>query len=100
MAMTAQRVYLRVPVRDRPTVKTLGARYDPDVKRWYAPRYVDPAVFAAWLPAPAPVADKADGHGCHNAASANLVVPTIIAYEDPINRTTWATGGKVRRIRR
>jgi hypothetical protein len=101
MAVTARRIYLRfVPKKDRETVRGLGARYDRDMRRWFAPRYVDPAVFTAWLPAPAPVADKADGHGCHNAASANLVVPRVLPYQEPYAAKTWATGGTVRRIRR
>jgi hypothetical protein len=93
MAVTARRIYLRfVPKKDRETVRGLGARYDRDMRRWFAPHYVDPAVFAAWLPAPAA---NERGDGTHSTASANLVVPKVIAYEDPINRTTW----KTRRVR-
>ncbi|QIN63111.1 hypothetical protein SBC1_31350 [Caballeronia sp. SBC1] len=87
------RVYLRVPVRDRPTVQALGARYDRGAHRWYVPRYVSVDAFARWLPARPAVIEHGDG--TRSTATANLVVPKIVAYEDPVNRTTW----KTRRVR-
>jgi exodeoxyribonuclease VII large subunit len=47
--MTTQR-YLNAGYKDRELVKALGARWDPDRRRWYVPEGRDLAPFASWLP--------------------------------------------------
>jgi exodeoxyribonuclease VII large subunit len=42
--------YLTAGYRDREMVKALGARWDPDRRRWYVPEGRDLAPFASWLP--------------------------------------------------
>lgn len=44
--------YLTTSYKDREQVKALGARWDPDQKKWYVPDGKDLAVFAQWMPAP------------------------------------------------
>ncbi|MDO9443145.1 MAG: exodeoxyribonuclease VII large subunit [Beijerinckiaceae bacterium] len=49
------RQYLNVPYAQKDAAKSLGARFDGTVKRWYVEDGRDLAVFAAWLPSvPAP----------------------------------------------
>src|SRR5262245_17315156 len=42
--------YLTTSYKDRDQVKALGARWDPDEKRWYVPSGRDLAPFDRWLP--------------------------------------------------
>lgn len=54
--------YLTVPFKEKDSAKSLGARWDSDVRRWYVPEGQDLAPFAAWLPAfaqPSPSRDLA-----------------------------------------
>jgi exodeoxyribonuclease VII large subunit len=46
------RQYLNVPFAQKDAAKSLGARFDGTVKRWYVDEGRDLAVFAQWLPAP------------------------------------------------
>jgi hypothetical protein len=59
-----QRAWLDVPYADKGQAKMLGARYDGDLKRWYAPR---PGMHAMrpWEPLPEilPGEDRDYGHG-------------------------------------
>ncbi len=43
--------YLSTTFKDREKVKALGARWDPDRRRWFVPAGRDLRAFAAWLPA-------------------------------------------------
>lgn len=45
------RQYLNVPFAQKDAAKSLGARFDGAVKRWYVDGGRDLAVFAQWLPA-------------------------------------------------
>lgn len=47
----SEKHYLNAGYKDREMVKALGARWDPDRKRWYVPAGLDLTPFAAWLPA-------------------------------------------------
>jgi exodeoxyribonuclease VII large subunit len=42
--------YLSATYAEREKVKALGARWDPDVRKWYVPTGRDLSVFAQWLP--------------------------------------------------
>lgn len=62
---TSNRVYLNVPFDDKDEVKKRGARWDPDVKRWYVGEYLPAEDFKAWIGQPkgtmflkVPFADK------------------------------------------
>lgn len=46
------RQYLNVPFAQKDAAKSLGARFDGAVKRWYVDEGRDLAVFAQWLPTP------------------------------------------------
>ncbi|MFN7040866.1 MAG: exodeoxyribonuclease VII large subunit [Acidovorax temperans] len=46
------RQYLNVPFAQKDAAKSLGARFDGAVKRWYVDEVRDLAVFAQWLPTP------------------------------------------------
>jgi exodeoxyribonuclease VII large subunit len=43
--------YLTASYAEREQVKALGARWDPDQRKWYVPAGRDLALFSAWLPA-------------------------------------------------
>jgi exodeoxyribonuclease VII large subunit len=43
--------YLQTAYKDRESVKSLGARWDPTRKQWYVPEGRDLAPFVTWLPA-------------------------------------------------
>ncbi|MEV0586748.1 DUF5710 domain-containing protein [Nonomuraea sp. NPDC050310] len=47
----ADRLWLDVPYAEKGRAKALGARWDPSVKRWYAPR-AGMAALAPWAPLP------------------------------------------------
>lgn len=49
-AMT--RIDLTVPFSQKDEAKSLGARWDPNLKTWYVPEGVEPGPFARWLPVP------------------------------------------------
>jgi exodeoxyribonuclease VII large subunit len=42
--------YLTAAYKDRERVKALGARWDPEVRRWFVPDGRDLAMFSTWLP--------------------------------------------------
>lgn len=42
--------YLDVPYEEKDEAKALGAKWDPDLKRWFVPKGLDIADFAEWLP--------------------------------------------------
>ncbi|WP_278484553.1 exodeoxyribonuclease VII large subunit [Achromobacter insolitus] len=55
-----ERTYLDSKFEERAQVKALGARWDPDLRKWYVPSGLDLKPFATWLPAaPAPSAMRA-----------------------------------------
>src|SRR3954470_11843609 len=53
-------VYLITAFRDREGVKTLGARWGANARRWYVPDGRDLVPFARWLPAEAGVLVSAE----------------------------------------
>lgn len=46
-----ERTYLNSKFEERAQVKALGARWDPDLRKWYVPSGLDLEQFATWLPA-------------------------------------------------
>ena len=50
-AMAISRIWLDVPFGEKDEAKAHGARWDPDARRWYAPR-ADMAGLAPWLARP------------------------------------------------
>jgi len=61
------RQYLNVPFAQKDAAKSLGARFDGTVKRWYVEEGRDLAVFAQWLPVPVEAPSS--------APSADVVLP-------------------------
>jgi exodeoxyribonuclease VII large subunit len=47
---TVDRFHLNVPYSEKDIAKSLGARWDPGVKKWYVTAGVDLSLFGAWLP--------------------------------------------------
>lgn len=45
--------FLTAAFKDKERVKALGAKWDPDQRKWYVPSGLDLAPFTAWLPAEA-----------------------------------------------
>lgn len=43
------KTYLHCPFSDKDKVKSLGAKWDPEAKRWYVPAGVSATPFARWL---------------------------------------------------
>jgi len=54
-AATMQRLWLDVPYREKDSAKAFGARWDPQARRWYAPRS-GMRTLDQWMPSPAPTA--------------------------------------------
>ncbi|WP_119157596.1 exodeoxyribonuclease VII large subunit [Caldimonas tepidiphila] len=46
-------LYLNALFKDKDAVKALGARWDPEARKWYVPPGLSPDPFADWLPDPA-----------------------------------------------
>ena len=42
---------LNVPFAEKDAAKELGARWDPELKKWFVPRGVDSSPFAKWFEA-------------------------------------------------
>ncbi len=70
--------YLDTAFKDKERVKALGARWDPDARRWYVPVGLDLAPFEAWLPARSPQT-AAPAVPTAGTAAAELAVPKGIA---------------------
>ena len=71
------RTYLNVPFKEKEEAKKSGARWDPEVKKWYAPRGVDPEPLNRWY--------KTDIH-------ANIIIapPLYLAIStEPCYRCGW-----------
>lgn len=86
-----QRIRLNVPYREKDLAKTAGARWDPQVRRWYAPR---PGMRALdrWLPQPPPATTP-------HPAPAPVPVPCTVgrpgrAPERRHRRRATAVGGQ------
>jgi len=48
--MSEPRQYLNVPYAEKDEAKALGARFDPDVKKWFIPNgNQTPEAFARWV---------------------------------------------------
>lgn len=47
--MRANKTYLNVTYAEKDAAKALGARWDPDKKKWYVPPDKELAPFAQWL---------------------------------------------------
>lgn len=48
---TAERLYLDVPYPEKSEAKALGAKWDKELKAWYAPAQIDQSVFSRWFKA-------------------------------------------------
>ena len=42
-------IVLNVPYAEKEEAKILGARWDPDLKKWFVPKGVEPKPFAKWF---------------------------------------------------
>lgn len=47
---TRGKTYLDVPFEEKDEAKALGAKWDPDIKRWFVPQGIDVEDFSQWLP--------------------------------------------------
>jgi exodeoxyribonuclease VII large subunit len=47
---TTRGVVLNVPFAEKEAAKKLGARWDPDLRKWFVPRGIDARKFERWLP--------------------------------------------------
>jgi hypothetical protein len=54
---TTPRNYLSVPYAEKDQAKALGAKWDPSLKKWYAPANLDLGLFARWNSGTAPPPD-------------------------------------------
>lgn len=61
--------YLAANYKDREQVKSLGARWDPEQRKWFVPGGRDLAPFAPWLPSPAGPEHSIIGSGASLAGS-------------------------------
>lgn len=43
------KTYLNVPFSQKDEAKNLGARWDPEKKKWYVPSGKDISIFSSWL---------------------------------------------------
>jgi len=50
MAARNDRTYLEVEIREKDSVKSLGAQWDPGRRKWYVPPRTELTPFAMWLP--------------------------------------------------
>lgn len=48
--VTDERVYIDVPFEEKEEAKKLGAKWDPEKKKWYIPERKDADKFAKWFP--------------------------------------------------
>jgi exodeoxyribonuclease VII large subunit len=71
-------IYLNTAYRDREQVKSLGARWDAALKKWYVPTGRDLTAFAAWLPVEAPTA-------AYGPAQTELVVAEATSTTSPLS---------------
>jgi hypothetical protein len=44
-----EEIVLEVPYKEKDEVKMLGARWDPQIKKWYIPADQNPKLFARWI---------------------------------------------------
>ena len=74
-----ERLYLNVPFREKDAAKALGARFDSDLKLWYAQSATDASTFSKWLPAAiaaSVVAVPASAQEQHYSGLGEVLVPT------------------------
>ena len=48
--MSDDRFYLKCPYDEKDECKSLGGRWDNDVRKWYVPKDVDRNLFKQWWP--------------------------------------------------
>ena len=48
--MAEDKYYINCSYKDKDEVKLLGARWDPDVRKWYIPMGLDRSKFRKWTP--------------------------------------------------
>ena len=41
---------LEVPFAEKDDAKKLGARWDPEIRKWFVPEGLDPLEFRRWMP--------------------------------------------------
>lgn len=54
-----RKVVLAVPYEEKNEAKALGARWDPDLRKWFVPAGMDSEPFARWFHREVPRADRA-----------------------------------------
>lgn len=76
--------FLNTSYADREKVKALGARWNPDQRKWYVPAGIELAPFSAWLP----TGGQLTAHATANAGADHIsgpessIVPTRFAFSD------------------
>ena len=48
--MAKDKYYINCTYKDKDEAKLLGARWDPDVRKWYIPMGLDRSKFRKWTP--------------------------------------------------
>ena len=48
--MDERGLVLSVPFSEKDEAKALGARWDPDLRKWFVPKGSDTKPFARWIP--------------------------------------------------
>jgi Domain of unknown function (DUF5710) len=87
-------ILLNVPFSEKDEVKSLGARWNPNLKKWYIPSGFDTSRFARWLPAENEFALSpiffVESHGncwkCNQLSEVYCIASYGLMYVDEVNR--------------
>lgn len=89
--MINSKIYLNVPYAEKDAAKTLGAKWDPTKKKWYAPANTDISLFSEWQTESSPVRSKVKKTQLGN--SVDNLMPGVTTY--PIDKEFIAYSGKL-----
>ncbi|MDD4914819.1 MAG: DUF5710 domain-containing protein [Methylococcales bacterium] len=73
--MSSSKIYLNVPYAEKDAAKSLGAKWDAAIKKWYAPTGADISLFSKWC-------EQAAGGQSDSAPTGNFGVFTRPAIKD------------------
>jgi hypothetical protein len=82
--MKTFKTYLNVPFAQKDTVKLLGGRWDPSIKKWYVPNNIDITLFAKW---------QTDSFASETISK--LIVESNVVISSAISSTIAAKGSTV-----
>lgn len=90
--MPNSKTYLNVPYAEKDAAKTLGARWDPAMKKWYVPAGKDIASFAQWqvamdIEAPLSKPTRVSSPINNNGAFTQPSIENFVAYSG--NQPPW-----------